>query len=70
MSLRAAGTSGVQVTVGAQQASITYAGPQEEFLSLDQVNVVIPPSLAGKGDVVVQLSANGISANPVHITIR
>ncbi len=68
--LRAAGTSGVQVTIGGQQASIAYAEPQGAFLCLDQVYIVIPRCLAGQGDFVVQLSANGISANPVHITIR
>ncbi len=70
ISLRATGTYGVQVTIGGQQASVAYAGPQGAFLGLDQVNVVIPPSLAGKCDVIVQLSANGIPANQVYITIQ
>jgi hypothetical protein len=34
------------------------------------VNVLIPASLAGKGNVNVQLAANGINANPVQITIQ
>jgi len=43
---------------------------QGSFTGLDQVNVLLPPSLAGKGNVTVQLTANGIAANPVNLTIQ
>jgi uncharacterized protein (TIGR03437 family) len=66
----AAGTAGVTVTVGGVAASVAYAGPQGTFTGLDQANVLLPPSMAGKGNVAVQLTANGIAANPVNITIQ
>jgi uncharacterized protein (TIGR03437 family) len=68
--LQAAGTSGVTVTVGGVGCVVAYAGVQGSFTGLDQVNVLLPPSLAGKGNVTVQLTANGIAANPVNLTIQ
>jgi uncharacterized protein (TIGR03437 family) len=66
----AAGTAGVTVTVDGVAASVAYAGPQGTFTGLDQANVLLPASLAGKGNVTVQLKANGMAANPVNITIQ
>ena len=67
---QAAGKSGVQVTIGGLDATVHYVGPQGQYAGLDQVNVQIPPALAGKGNVTIQLTANGIAANPVDITIQ
>ena len=68
--LQSAGTANVTVTIGGVPATVTYAGPQGTYAGLDQVNVLIPASLAGKGNVSVQLTANGIASNPVQITIK
>ena len=68
--IRAAGTAGVAVGIGGVFASVSYAGIQGGYTGLDQVNVLLPPSLAGRGDVTIQLTANGIAANPVHVTIQ
>ncbi len=68
--LRAAGTKGVSVTAGGASATVTYAGPQGAFVGLDQVNVLLPRSLAGKGDIAIQATASGVSSNPVHVTVQ
>jgi uncharacterized protein (TIGR03437 family) len=68
--LQAAGTAGVKVTVGTTPVTVQYAGPQGGFAGLDQVNVILPHSLAGSGNVTVQLTASGVSANPVNLTIQ
>jgi uncharacterized protein (TIGR03437 family) len=39
-------------------------------VGLDQVNVQLPSSLAGKGNVTILLTASGLAANPVNITIQ
>jgi uncharacterized protein (TIGR03437 family) len=44
-----------------------YAGPQNTFAGLDQLNVVIPASLAGAGIVNVSMSADGMPSNTVTI---
>jgi uncharacterized protein (TIGR03437 family) len=67
--LQAAGTSKTTVTIGGVTAKVLFAGPQGTT-GLDQVNVLIPTSLAGAGNANVQLTANGVPANPVQITIK
>jgi len=64
-----AATSNVMVTVNGVNAPVLYAGPAGS-VGLDQVNIQLPASLAGKGNVNVQLTAAGIAANPVQITIQ
>jgi uncharacterized protein (TIGR03437 family) len=68
--LQAAGTGGVTVTVGGINAPVLYAGPQGSFAGEDQVDIRLPSSLAGKGNVNIQLTASGIPANSVQITIQ
>ena len=68
--LRAAATQGVTVTIGGVPAQVQYAGTQGGFAGLDQINVLVPPSLAGKGAVMIQVTANGVAANPVNISIQ
>src|ERR1035438_10147577 len=43
---------------------------QPQYPGLDQINVLLPPSLAGAGDVVIQVTVDGQAANPGHVTIR
>jgi uncharacterized protein (TIGR03437 family) len=66
----AAGTAGVTLSIGGANIPIAYAGVQGGFVGLDQVNVELPASLAGSGNVTIQLSAAGLAANPVNITIQ
>jgi uncharacterized protein (TIGR03437 family) len=67
--IRGAG-SNVSTTVGGLSATVAYAGPQGSIAGLDQVNVLLPPQLAGKGTVNVALTAAGLAANVVTITVR
>jgi uncharacterized protein (TIGR03437 family) len=68
--LQAAGASAVQISIGGVAVPALYAGPQESFVGLDQVNLPVPVSLTGKGSVNIQLSAAGIASNPVQVTIQ
>jgi uncharacterized protein (TIGR03437 family) len=56
-------------TVGGIPATVSYAGPQGTYPGLDQYNVLIPDSLAGKGKVNVVVSADGKPSNPVNVVI-
>lgn len=62
--------SAVSVRVGGQPVTVEFAGAQGAFAGLDQVNVVLPPSLAGRGDVAVELTVDGVAANVGRIVIR
>lgn len=57
-------------TIGGVSASVAYAGAQGTYAGLDQYNVLIPASLAGKGSVNAIVTAGGKPSNAVNITIQ
>jgi uncharacterized protein (TIGR03437 family) len=67
--VQAAGIANVTVTVNGASTPVLYAG-NAGYAGVDQVNVLLPASLAGSGTVAVQLTASGISANTVQIAIQ
>jgi hypothetical protein len=64
------GLAGVSVTVDGVPLQVLYAGAQSSYAGLDQVNVLLNPSLAGSGSQTLQLTVDGIAANPVTINIQ
>lgn len=60
----------VTATVGGVNAPVSYAGAQGDFAGLDQVNILIPRSLVGRGDVELILTVDGQLANLVHVSIK
>jgi uncharacterized protein (TIGR03437 family) len=62
--------TGVKAQIGGVAAESVYAGRQASLIGVDQVNVRMPPSLAGRGEVEVTLSVDGVAANPVRISIK
>jgi uncharacterized protein (TIGR03437 family) len=64
------GGNSFTVTVGGTVVPVAYAGPQGQFAGLDQINVRLPVSLRGKGDVDLVLTVDGAAANTVRIGIR
>lgn len=60
----------VTAFIDSEIAEVLYAGAAPGFVGLDQANVRLPRSLAGKGEVGVLLMADGRSANAVTINIR
>jgi uncharacterized protein (TIGR03437 family) len=60
----------VTATVGGQEAAVSYAGPQADFDGLDQVNLLLPRSLAGRGQVEIRLGIDGWDSNKVTVGIR
>ncbi len=63
-------TTTATATIGGVAATVNYAGAQGEYAGLDQYNMIIPRSLAGKGRVPVVLTVGGRASNPVYITIQ
>ena len=64
------GISGVSVTLGGTALQVTYAGAQATDAGLDQVNVLLDRSLTGKGPLTLQLTVDGVQANPVTVNIK
>jgi uncharacterized protein (TIGR03437 family) len=62
--------TGVSVTVGGLNARVEYAGLQPQYVGLDQVNVVVPHELAGRGLVDLVVTVDSKPANTVQIEIQ
>ncbi|MEP7340054.1 MAG: PQQ-dependent sugar dehydrogenase [Acidobacteriota bacterium] len=57
-------------TIGGTNAEVTFAGAQGSFVGLDQANVRIPRSLAGRGEADVALTVDGQMSNVVRVNIK
>jgi uncharacterized protein (TIGR03437 family) len=53
----------VRVTIGGLNAEVLFAGEAPGFVGLDQLNVVIPRAVAGRGEVDVVLTVESRRAN-------
>ncbi|MCI0391789.1 MAG: hypothetical protein MOB07_23850, partial [Acidobacteria bacterium] len=55
----------VRSKIGGLDTEVVYAGLQGFFVGVDQVNIRLPRSLAGRGDVDIVLTVDGQTANTV-----
>jgi uncharacterized protein (TIGR03437 family) len=62
--------SNVAVTIGGVAATVQYAGAAPGFVGLDQVNVLVPLGLRGRGESNVVLTVDGTISNEVTINVR
>jgi uncharacterized protein (TIGR03437 family) len=56
--------------IGGVAARVDYAGMQGGFVGLDQVNLLLPRSLIGRGEAEIVLQVDGRVANTVKVNIR
>lgn len=59
----------VRCTIGGVEAPVSFAGAHS-IVGLDQINVQVPNSLKGRGEVPVQITVDGLEANPVTLTFQ
>jgi uncharacterized protein (TIGR03437 family) len=62
--------SAVSVKIGGVEGQMFYAGEAPGFVGLDQIDVAIPRSLIGRGEVDVVLMVDGKTANTVKVSIK
>jgi len=60
----------VTVTTNGKTYPPSYFGPQGRFAGLDQVNALLPASLAGSGQVNVSITVDGQTSNVGFYCIR
>jgi uncharacterized protein (TIGR03437 family) len=60
----------VKSKIGEVDAPVAFAGAQGSFVGLDQVNLLLPRALAGRGEVNVSLTVDGKPANPVKVSVK
>jgi uncharacterized protein (TIGR03437 family) len=60
----------VSAAIGGVPTRTLYAGPQGSLVGLDQINLELPRSLAGRGEVDVAIVADGKQANAIRIAVK
>jgi uncharacterized protein (TIGR03437 family) len=60
----------VRARIDGVETAVEYAGAQGQYAGLDQVNVRLPRSLSGRGEVTVELLVDDKPANPVRVQFR
>jgi uncharacterized protein (TIGR03437 family) len=63
-------SAGVQATINNIPLSVAHAGAQPTLAGLDQVNVPLPISLRGRGQLVVVVSVDGQATNMVQVAFQ
>ena len=62
--------SAITCTIGGTAAEVLFAGPVTGFAGLDQVNVRLPRTLGGRGNVAVALTVGTKAANGVNVNVQ
>jgi uncharacterized protein (TIGR03437 family) len=62
--------SAVSVKVGGVDCQVIFAGPTPGLVGLDQLNVILPRSLAGRGLVNVEMNVDGQAANMMQVSMK
>lgn len=57
-------------TIGGLNSQVLFAGQQGDLVGLDQLNVLLDRSLAGRGTVNVQMNVDGQNSNTVSVVVR
>jgi uncharacterized protein (TIGR03437 family) len=60
----------VVATIGSTNVTSAYAGAQGVFIGEDQINIQLPSSLQGSGEVALSLNADGQTSNTVVFLIK
>lgn len=61
--------NGMEVKIGGKACQLAFAGPHPGLPGVDQLNVLLPESLRGLGNVAVVVTAGGFTANLAQINI-
>jgi uncharacterized protein (TIGR03437 family) len=64
------GSATTTATINGVNATVQYSGAEGVYPGLDQVNILIPSSLAGAGKVSVVVTSAGVVSNPVYLYIQ
>jgi uncharacterized protein (TIGR03437 family) len=63
-------TTNVKAQLNGTDVPVIYAAAQSQFVGVDQINVHLPRTLSGRGEVTLSLVVDGKLANPVKLKIK
>jgi uncharacterized protein (TIGR03437 family) len=58
------------VSIGGMNITPLFIGKQPGFDGLDQINIQVPMALAGKGEVTLNITVDGVVSNTVTLNIK
>ncbi|HTA44634.1 MAG TPA: hypothetical protein VK789_19435 [Bryobacteraceae bacterium] len=64
------GLANVSIEIGGVPAQLAYAGANVAYAGFDQINVIVPRSLAAAGAVPLVLTIDGVTANVVTVALQ
>lgn len=67
--VRFRGDAPVTARIGGEEVDVLFAGEQPEFVGVDQINLAIPASLTGRGEVDVVVFVGDQQTNTVRIRL-
>jgi uncharacterized protein (TIGR03437 family) len=67
--IRGAPSGSVAVLIDGNSVPVLYAGAQPQWDGLDQINIELPLTLGGAGEVDVVIAAAGVLSNTARIRI-
>jgi uncharacterized protein (TIGR03437 family) len=62
--------AGISMSLSGTPLTTLYAGPSSGLVGVDQVNIGLPPTLAGRGELSVSLIVDGRAANEVQVRVK
>lgn len=60
----------VKCTIDGVAVEVLFAGEAAGMVGLDQINLRLPPSLRGRGEVTLALTVDGQTANAVRVSLK
>ena len=60
----------VKVQIDGQNLPVTFANAQGQFAGVDQINVLLPRMLSGRGEINLTVVADGKAANTVKVKVK
>jgi len=63
------GLDNVSAKIGGVTAPVSFAAAQGSLVGLDQLNVLLPRALVGKGEVEIAVTVDGKAANTVTVNV-
>jgi uncharacterized protein (TIGR03437 family) len=58
------------LSIGGLNSTTQHISPQSEWPGLDVISAIIPAALKGRGEISVELTADGMASNSVRIHVR
>lgn len=63
-------SSNATATLGGEAVTVLFAGPQGQFAGLDQINIQIPTTFAGRGELDLVVTIDGKTSNTVKLRVQ